>query len=109
MFDCRFALTQGRSLKFAPDWCCSDASVVFDAHSGDYWVVSLLGSALLRLFQTQGEMTLSEVSSQMSFAALGEDGVTTLESTLQSLADNLLLQAVNWSDAPEHSKSSTAD
>jgi hypothetical protein len=105
----RFALTQGRSLKFAPDWSCSDASVVFDAHSGDYWVVSLLGSGLLKLFQTQGEMTLSEVSNQMSVSALGVDGATTLQSTLQSLADNRLLQAVNWPDASEHSKCSTAD
>jgi hypothetical protein len=35
-------------LRHAPRWACSDAAVVFDAASGDYWIVTPAAEAVLR-------------------------------------------------------------
>ena len=40
-------LMPGRSLIWAPDWDCSDARVLFDAASGDYWLLSPLASRIV--------------------------------------------------------------
>lgn len=37
----------GRDLRFGPDWACSDESLLFDANSGDYWVLSPLARRLM--------------------------------------------------------------
>lgn len=46
-----FSVISGRELVWAPSWQCSDARVVFDRNSGDYWVVSGLASLLLETVQ----------------------------------------------------------
>lgn len=38
----------GRQLLWAPSWDDSDAALVFDATSGDFWVLSLPAAGLLR-------------------------------------------------------------
>ena len=41
------SLMPGRRLIWAPAWSCSDAQVLFDGASGDYWLLSPLATALL--------------------------------------------------------------
>lgn len=41
-------LVRGRRLCWAPAWSCSDGHVVFDAASGDYWVLSPLAARIVR-------------------------------------------------------------
>lgn len=38
----------GRRLIWAPAWPCSDAQVLFDGASGDYWLLSPLATEILR-------------------------------------------------------------
>lgn len=38
----------GRRLHWAPSWDDSDAALVFDAASGDYWVLSVAAAEMLR-------------------------------------------------------------
>lgn len=44
----------GRSLRWSPQWPCSDAAVLFDAHSGDYWVLSAAGQAVVLALERDG-------------------------------------------------------
>lgn len=43
-----FACLPGRDLRFAPAWTCSQESILFDASSGDYWVLSTLARRLMQ-------------------------------------------------------------
>ncbi|MFN4115749.1 MAG: hypothetical protein ACK4F7_04515 [Inhella sp.] len=45
------SLLAGRRLCWAPAWPCSDAQVLFDAASGDYWLLSPLASRIVRALQ----------------------------------------------------------
>lgn len=45
------SLSNGRRLCWAPAWPCSDAQVLFDAASGDYWLLSPLASRILHALQ----------------------------------------------------------
>ena len=44
----------GRSLRWSPPWPCSDAAVLFDAHSGDYWVLSTAGQVVVHALERNG-------------------------------------------------------
>lgn len=44
----RWAVRPGRRLHWAPPWTEGDTALVFDAASGDYWVLSSAASELLR-------------------------------------------------------------
>ena len=44
----------GRSLCWSPHWPCSDAAVLFDAHSGDYWVLSAAGQTVVLALERDG-------------------------------------------------------
>lgn len=88
-------LPRGRSLKFGPCWSCSDAVILFDCHSGDYWVVSDLGFKLLRLLLTHAEMTHDALAMQLAPDLAHEENPAMLQLTMQSLMDNGLLQAVH--------------
>ena len=47
-------VTAGRSLRWSPQWPCSDTAVLFDAHSGDYWVLSAAGQAVVHALERDG-------------------------------------------------------
>lgn len=82
----------GRSLCFAPDWQCSDAAVLFDRNSGDYWVVSASAIAILRLLQASGAVTLTSLHQQLQQLIPEADWATDLLPTLNSLVDNRLVK-----------------
>lgn len=44
----RWRLVPGRSLRWGPAWDEADARLVFDACSGDHWVLSWQAAALLQ-------------------------------------------------------------
>lgn len=46
--DLAYSIRPGRDLRYSPRWPCSDSVVVFDAASGDYWVVTPIADAALR-------------------------------------------------------------
>lgn len=47
-------IVAGRSLRWSPAWPCSDGRVLFDASSGDYWVLSADGQAAVQALEREG-------------------------------------------------------
>lgn len=43
----------GRSLRWAPRWDCSEHAVLFDASSGDYWVLAPDGRSAVEWLQAE--------------------------------------------------------
>ncbi len=52
-------ITPGRLLRWAPRWPCSDDAVLFDASSGDYWVLSTEGRAVIERLQVEPGIELN--------------------------------------------------
>ncbi len=96
MFVAQVSLIQGRDMRFAPDWNCSEASVVFDRNSGDYWIVSLLASMALKCLQTHGAMDIAELERHLEPSRLYADLHAALRLTMESLVDNVLVQIAEW-------------
>ncbi len=46
----------GRALRWSPPWPCSDGRVLFDASSGDYWVLSTDGQAAVHALECEGPL-----------------------------------------------------
>lgn len=59
------ALVPGRELCWAPAWPCSDARIVFDRVSGDYWVLNEAASAALQSLQA-GHMADSQLTPDLA-------------------------------------------
>lgn len=55
----RLELTPGRRLRWSPPWDCSDETVLFDAASGDYWLLALPARALVQRIEHDGPATLT--------------------------------------------------
>lgn len=87
------AAAPGRSLRFAPEWQCSDAKVVFDRNSGDYWVVSQLADLALKQLQNSTSITVSDLLNALAPRILYADVAAAMDQTLQSLIDNGLVRA----------------
>lgn len=86
------SLVSGRFLRFAPDWSCSDAAVLFDRNSGDYWVLSFLATTVVKLLRTHGALALADLERHLGVLLPETDLSADLLPTLQSLADNGLVQ-----------------
>lgn len=87
------SLASGRSLTFAPAWPCSDASVVFDRNSGDFWVISEVANTILGLLQNGRALKVPVLASRlMADLPQHEMSADDLYPTLQSLIDNGLIQ-----------------
>lgn len=89
------AIVPGRSVRFAPDWECSDAGVVFDRNSGDYWVVSQLAILVLKILQDNTTFTVDRLQEALASLKLYADMRAALAQTLQSLIDNRLVRATS--------------
>jgi len=46
-------ITPGRALRWAPRWACSGDAVLFDASSGDYWVLAADGRTVIEWLQAE--------------------------------------------------------
>ena len=97
-------ITPGRSLRWAPRWDCSDLAVLFDASSGDYWVLSPDGHAAIRWLECEGPqereallMHLSDVTvdGPALLADLARSGL------LMGLADGVPLRLERAFDAAD--------
>lgn len=86
------SVAPGRDLHFSPDWNCSDACVVFDANSGDYWVVSPLALMVLRELQGHGPQSKPDLEHGLAPNQSYFDLSAVLALSLQSLADNGLVE-----------------
>lgn len=51
-----WGITPGRALRWSPPWTCSTAAVLFDARSGDYWVLSEDGQRVVRALDLEGPL-----------------------------------------------------
>lgn len=88
-----FSIVAGREFSFAPKWDCSDATVVFDRNSGDYWVISAFAQALVRLVQARPNIDLTTLAHFLSHPDL-ETGLTEdLTESLGSLINSGLLKS----------------
>ncbi len=50
----------GRSLMWSPPWDCSAARVLFDRHSGDFWLLEGAALELIRVLQATPRLPWSE-------------------------------------------------
>ena len=50
------AIAPGRRLRWSPEWDCSDDTVLFDAASGDFWVLSADARALVQQLEREGPL-----------------------------------------------------
>lgn len=73
-------ITPGRLLRWAPRWPCSDDAVLFDAASGDYWVLSAPGRAIIEALQAAAPLERAALIEGL--AAPDADG----EALIRSLA-----------------------
>ena len=55
----------GRALRWSPPWPCSDAAILFDASSGDYWVLAGGGQHAVRTLEREGPLQLVELLSRL--------------------------------------------
>lgn len=93
--DEQFALVSGRSLRFSPAWDCSDARVVFDANSGDFWVLSALAADAVAVLAGQPVASLSAMRDRLSIDAAADPGAgELLAAAVQSLIDAGLLRCL---------------
>ena len=90
-------------------WNCSDAEVLFDRNSGDYWVISSLAASVIKQLQTHGSVTLVDLDRLLRPLRPEAHLNSELQPTLQSLANNGLVQPAFWSVLPMVSMSSTFD
>ena len=51
----------GRALRWSPPWPCSEATVLFDANSGDYWVLAKDGQQAVRTLEQDGPLEQSDL------------------------------------------------
>jgi hypothetical protein len=103
------ALKTGRSLRFAPDWPCSDAAVLFDGNSGDYWVVSALAAKAVRSLQDHGPMARPELEKALGGLRPDNDAGDLFALTVQSLADNGVIQVLDGLALPTRPADGPAD
>ena len=61
-----FSLKPGRRLCWGGDWPCSEAAVLFDGNSGDYWVLSPTAGAAIRLLGESGPLTVEDIEAALS-------------------------------------------
>jgi hypothetical protein len=59
-------LTPGRSLRWSPPWPCSDAAVLFDASSGDYWVLSAQARVAVGALEHDGPLGQDELAARLA-------------------------------------------
>jgi hypothetical protein len=89
------AIHPGRTILLGPDWLESDATLAFDACSGDYWVLDGLGRFIVeRLLEgrTASPQSLqAEVSSTPAIAHAADD----LAAGIAGLLEAGLLQTVS--------------
>ena len=64
-------ITPGRALRWAPRWPCTDDAVLFDASSGDYWVLTPEARAVLEWLQAEGAIDRIQLLIRMT--ATGHD------------------------------------
>ena len=91
------ALVPGREIRFAPEWDCADAFVIFDANSGDYWVVAMLAHDILRQAQShEAGIPLPALAELLATTHASDELAQAFLPTLRSLVDNQLLQPADW-------------
>ena len=81
------AVASGRALRWSPCWPCSADTVLFDAISGDYWVLTGPARTLLQameihgplpVIQWQAYLDLSEGAADELIAGLARAGLVTV-------------------------------
>lgn len=88
----RLTLVAGRDLRFGPAWACSDARLVFDRNSGDFWAMSEMGVAMLDMLRNESNgLSMETVDAEMRRQFPESDG-DAVAAVGQSLVDARLLQ-----------------
>ena len=86
-----YACHPGRDLRFAPAWECSEESILFDARSGDYWVLSALARELMQQLLAVPAATVDALAAGDATPAL-EAPRAAVEETLATLLDHRLVR-----------------
>jgi hypothetical protein len=90
--DCRLVLAKGRSICLGPDWIESDATLAFDASSGDYWVLDGLGRFVVERLLLRGAMWSGELQAEVANAPAIAHAVEDVEAGFVSLIESGLIQ-----------------
>lgn len=87
------AVRSGRVLQLGPAWSDGEATLAFDAASGDYWVLDAVGRLVIACILDGGARSLTELASAIAATpALAHAGVD-LPAVLEGLAQAGLLQS----------------
>ena len=71
-------ITPGRALRWGPRWLPAEHSLLFDASSGDYWVLGETTRQLLEGLQQDGPVRLSDVTVRVGAEEDGRELITEL-------------------------------
>lgn len=58
----------GRRLRLAPPWPCAELALLFDAASGDYWVLTPEGSTVVHALSLKGPCSMSSLLQRLPLA-----------------------------------------
>ncbi|MBA4175923.1 MAG: hypothetical protein C0505_05095 [Leptothrix sp. (in: Bacteria)] len=75
-------IAPGRALRWAPRWDCSDTAVLFDATSGDYWVLDPEARQVVEWLQADASIERHALLQRL--AAQESDGAALLDGLAQA-------------------------
>lgn len=79
-----WSIRAGRLLRFGPDWPEAEDRLVFDACSGDYWVLDDLGHAVVRQLLDGGVLTAEQLLPAVVLPGASDRVNTVLEGLLEA-------------------------
>jgi PqqD family protein of HPr-rel-A system len=80
------ALRAGRALRFSPVWADEGASLAFDRHSGDYWMLPEISRRILLALDGSPGMTLGALMDAVADDASSGPGAEVFPALLDDLA-----------------------
>lgn len=86
------AIRPGRVVGLGPDWIESDATLAFDASSGDYWVLDGLGRFLVERLLAGGPLPAAQLSSEVAGTPAIAHAAGEVHAALTGLLDAGLIQ-----------------
>lgn len=87
-----WAIRDGRLLRFGPAWPESSDRVIFDACSGDYWVLDALGHVVVRRLLDDGALSTERLNMALTQGSAPATEPGNLVIVLERLSEAGLIQ-----------------
>ncbi len=96
----QFSVRGGRVIRFGPRWPESDATVVFDVSSGDYWVLDFMAHSMVEELWRCGPLGEEALRARMpSAGSAGSAAAVAWSQSLEAVIDAGLLQRLEVQSA----------